>query len=112
MAGQSVHAAGGRPRLGGELERGFIFRTGRGCGSIPPPERSAGIIGAVDMNIAFDIIGDANGDGKVDLKDVSAVVRHAAGWKVSLDEIQADLDGDGYVTLKDAAKLIRLISGR
>ena len=71
-----------------------------------------GISGAVDMNIAFDIIGDANGDGKVDMKDVSAVVRHAAGWKVSLDEIQADLDGDGFVTLKDAAKLIRLISGR
>lgn len=70
-----------------------------------------GIDGRVDMNLARDIIGDANGDGKVDMKDVGVILRRATGWKVSIDESQADIDRDGYVTLRDAAKLIKLLSG-
>lgn len=64
------------------------------------------------MNVAYDIMGDANGDGKVDLKDVSAVLRRCAGWNVSINETQADMNQDGFVTLKDAAAIIKAVSGK
>lgn len=69
----------------------------------------SGINGYVDMNIAYDIIGDADGDGNVDMKDVIMMMRKAAGWKVSVDESQSDLDKDGYITVKDVVRLIREI---
>lgn len=72
----------------------------------------SGISGEVDMNVAYDIMGDANGDGKVDLKDVSAVLRRCAGWNVSINETQADMNQDGFVTLKDAAAIIKAVSGK
>lgn len=71
----------------------------------------AGIAGDVDMNLARDIIGDANGDGKVDMKDVAVMLRRAAGLKTAIDESQADIDRDGYVTLRDAARLIKILAG-
>lgn len=68
-------------------------------------------LGKVDTNLARDIIGDANGDGKVDAKDAAAMLKDIAGWKVGIDEGQADLDRDGYVTAKDVAELIRKLAG-
>lgn len=68
-----------------------------------------GIEGNVDMNLAYDIIGDTNDDGKVNIKDVSAILKHVAGWKNKINESQADIDQDGYVTTKDASSLIKKI---
>ena len=71
-----------------------------------------GISGNVDMNIGVDIIGDANGDGKVNLADATAMVQYIAGWKnVKVDEGQADINDDGYVTLSDVLALIKRITG-
>ena len=69
-----------------------------------------GINGNVDMNVAYSIIGDADGDGNVDMADVIRMMRAAAGWKVSVDESQADLDKDGKVSVRDVILLMRALS--
>lgn len=72
--------------------------------------RVGGIVGNVDMNVAYSIIGDADGDGNVDMADVIRMMRAAAGWKVGIDEGQADLDKDGKVSVKDVILLMRALS--
>lgn len=71
-----------------------------------------GISGNVDMNLAFDIIGDANGDGKVDYEDVSDMLKYAAEWNIKLDEGQADIDLDGRVTVNDIKRLLQIEDGK
>lgn len=69
-----------------------------------------GGLGEVDADYAVDIIGDANGDGKVNAKDVAVMLKKVAGFKVSINESQADIDQDGYVTAKDVTKLMKLLT--
>lgn len=70
-----------------------------------------GIGGDVDMNIGVDIIGDVNGDGKVNMADASAALKYIAGWRgVKIDEGQADVNDDGYVTLADVAGILRILA--
>lgn len=73
--------------------------------------RVNGIAGDVDMNEGVDIIGDANGDGKVTTADVVLVMKKAAGWNVTIDEGQADINDDGYVTTADAGMIMKRIAG-
>ena len=71
-----------------------------------------GISGDVDMNIGVDIIGDANGDGKVNVADATVMMQRIAGWKnTAIDEGQADLNDDGYITLADVSELLKRLSG-
>ncbi len=71
-----------------------------------------GICGNVDMNVGIDIIGDANGDGKVNLSDACVMMKHIAKHKdVKIDEGQADINDDGYVTLTDVSELMKRIAG-
>ncbi len=59
------------------------------------------------------LIGDVNGDGAVNLKDLTLLKKYKAG-SVTLDDIVAansDIDGDGTISLKDIPALRRLISG-
>ncbi len=71
-----------------------------------------GIAGDVDLNIGVDIIGDANGDGKVNVADAAAMMKYIAGWRgVKIDEGQADINDDGYVTLSDVSALLRRVAG-
>ena len=72
--------------------------------------RVAGIAGEVDGNYAFDIMGDANGDGAVNAADVTAAMRYLAGGKKTrVDESQLDFDRDGKVTAKDVLALMKAI---
>ena len=69
-----------------------------------------GIAGAVDANVAYDIMGDANGDGKVNARDVTAVMRHVAlGRRSAIDESQCDFDRDGRVNARDVISLMRAV---
>lgn len=69
-----------------------------------------GIIKTLGMDY---IEGDANGDGKINVADASAMLKHIAGWKnVQIDEIEADINGDGYITVSDVAALLRRIAER
>lgn len=56
--------------------------------------------------------GDINGDGEVDLKDVTTLSRHIAGWTgLTVTEELLDTNGDGQVDLKDVTLLSRFIAG-
>lgn len=65
------------------------------------------IVGAgADIIGTSTILGDADGDGFISLKDVSLVLRHIAGWDVQCLESNADVDLNGTVNLTDVSKLL------
>ena len=67
-----------------------------------------GIAGEVDGNWALDIMGDANGDGEVNARDVAAVMKHIAGGRKSgINESQCDFDRDGKVGARDVISLMK-----
>ena len=58
------------------------------------------------------VIGDVNGDGDVNNKDVTMLRRYlVGGWNVSIDELAADINGDGDVNNKDVTMLRRYLVG-
>lgn len=69
-----------------------------------------GVSGAVDYNLAYDIMGDSNGDGLVNAKDVTAAMKFLVKKKgVTVNESQLDFDRDGKVTAKDVTALMKAI---
>jgi len=71
-----------------------------------------GVPTPVDLSEGVDIIGDANGDGRVNLTDAAVALKAAAGWRgTGIDEGQADVNDDGYVTAADAAAILRRVAG-
>ncbi|MBE6707706.1 MAG: hypothetical protein E7578_00515 [Ruminococcaceae bacterium] len=54
--------------------------------------------------------GDANGDGKINLTDVSMILKHIAKWSVTLDLDVADVNDDGKVNLTDASLILKFIA--
>ena len=86
--------------------------------SIPPRARAwqfgstrvAGFPKDVDGNYAVDIMGDANGDGKVSASDVTAAMKYLIKKKgTKIDERQLDFDRDGKVTAKDVLALMKAL---
>ncbi|MBQ7828191.1 MAG: dockerin type I repeat-containing protein [Clostridia bacterium] len=57
--------------------------------------------------------GDANGDGKVNMLDVTAILKYCAKWELGDGFIpeSADTNGDGKVSVSDTAYLMRYIAG-
>lgn len=57
-------------------------------------------------------IGDVNGDGLVNMKDISAIQRYLVGGEeLSAAALKAaDVNGDGAINMKDASKLQKIIS--
>ena len=57
--------------------------------------------------IAHVLIGDANGDGRINIRDVTAIQRHIAEAMILTGEglAAADVNGDGTVTVDDATLL-------
>ena len=53
--------------------------------------------------------GDADGSGKVNLSDVSLIMKKVAGWDVSVKN-SADYDCNGKLNLSDAAHVIRHVA--
>lgn len=53
--------------------------------------------------------GDANGDGKINLLDVSAILQHIAGWEVTVDPL-ADFNDDGSINLGDASLILKHVA--
>ena len=59
------------------------------------------------------VMGDADGDGKVNIKDATAIQKHTAGI-IELSEtgeLFADVDGNGSVNVKDATAIQKHIAG-
>ena len=64
------------------------------------------------VRISGRVAGDANGDGKLTLKDVVLIRRWmAGGWNVTIDETLADVNSDRTVNLEDVVLLRRYLSG-
>lgn len=58
------------------------------------------------------MLGDVNADGKLNIKDVTAVQKYAAKI-VEFDEVQqaaADFNGDGKINVKDATQMQKKIA--
>ena len=54
--------------------------------------------------------GDATGDGKVNLADVSLILKHIAKWDVTPDLGAADVTGDSKVNLADVSLILKYIA--
>ena len=56
---------------------------------------------------------DANGDGKVNARDISLIKRYSAGaaGESEVAVVNCDLNGDGKVTSKDISLLKRAVAG-
>ncbi len=57
------------------------------------------------------IIGDSNGDGKINTKDVVLIAQYIAGWDVIINTAAIDCSGDGIVNTKDVVLLAQFIAG-
>ena len=66
----------------------------------------AGLLMVAVAGFTGNIFGDANGDGRVDMADVVAVVNAAMGHAPdNFDEAMADINGNGKVDEEDASLL-------
>lgn len=55
------------------------------------------------------IPGDINGDGTIDLKDVTLVRRLVTGYGITANKLAADVNGDGEITMKDVVLIRRYV---
>lgn len=66
--------------------------------------------GQIISPFASNVTGDVNGDGKVNVSDVTTLVNMILGL-ISKDEARADVDGNGKVNVSDVTALINIILG-
>ena len=59
------------------------------------------------------LLGDVNGDGKVNARDARALLRFIAGLaeESEIDKNAADFNGDGKINARDARAILRFIAG-
>ena len=58
------------------------------------------------------IYGDANGDGNVNLDDVTHMLKYIAGWEgITIIEKAGDVTSDGNINLEDVTHLLKYIAG-
>ena len=54
--------------------------------------------------------GDVNGDGVLNTKDVTRLMKYLAGWDVEVNEAALDVNGDGVVNTKDTTRLMKYLA--
>ena len=60
-----------------------------------------------NKSIAIEQIGDSNGDGVINVEDVTALIDYMLGGGTQLpNELAADTDGDGQLSVEDVTTLI------
>ena len=62
------------------------------------------------VEIPGGLVGDVNGDGRVNVSDVSALINMIMGL-TAMDQSAADVNGDGKVNVSDVSALINIILG-
>jgi len=58
------------------------------------------------------LMGDSNGDGNANAKDVAAMLKMLAGQDVKVNETNSDVNGDGKVNAKDVAAMVKKLAGQ
>ena len=58
------------------------------------------------------LFGDVNGDGALNARDVTAMMRSHAGYDVVCDEATRDMNGDGKFNARDVIALMRVVMAR
>lgn len=56
------------------------------------------------------VVGDANDDGEITIKDLTAIKRYLANWDVAVVEKACDTNGDGKISIKDVTHLARYLA--
>ena len=54
--------------------------------------------------------GDVDGNGVINMKDLTTLQRYVNGWDVTINEANADLDDSGSINMKDVAALQKMIN--
>ena len=72
-------------------------------------EESAWLINAYYVAPAI-VRGDANGDGKVNNRDLGVLQQHLSDWSVNIYRAACDIDGNGSVTNRDLGLLQQVLS--
>lgn len=57
------------------------------------------------------LMGDVNGDGKIDTQDVIVLMKYNAGWNIRIVEKLADVDGDASINTQDVILLMKYNAG-
>ncbi len=57
------------------------------------------------------LLGDADGDAKVNVKDATAIQKQVAGFDITIDVAAADADQNGSVNVKDATAIQKWVAG-
>lgn len=73
-----------------------------------------GVLGADMMAQAYanlQLVGDANGDGRVNNRDLSSLQQYISDWDVVVDEAAADANGDLVLNNQDLSLLQQMIHG-
>lgn len=74
-------------------------------------ERDATLF-AIWIENAIDYIpGDINGDGIINNKDLTRLLKYLAGETVNVVEEALDINGDGKINNKDLTRLLKYIAG-
>jgi len=69
---------------------------------------TTGLSAASNTSLTIRLLGDVNGDGRVDLKDLALVARAFGSTPTSPNwNPAADINGDGQVNMKDIALVVR-----
>lgn len=66
--------------------------------------------GAVKTEYEIIFMGNADREGKLNLNDVSAMLKKIAKWDVDIDAVAADVDGNGNVNLSDVSAVLKKIA--
>ncbi len=61
-------------------------------------------------SIAADIIGDANGDSKIDICDAVISLRYIAGWNTKININSADVNLDGVINILDTVYILQYLT--
>ena len=65
----------------------------------------------VTENVTIYLIGDVNGDGKIDANDMQRIYAHISGENILSSIAQGDVNGDGKVDANDMQRIYAHISG-
>ena len=65
----------------------------------------------VTFKVDDEVRGDINGDGIVDVKDVTALQMHLANYNIAVNENVLDVNGSGIVDVSDVTTLQMLLAG-